>query len=106
LGVELGESLTGGETSAAEAYRLGLVQEVVPLGQQLDRALYIAEHICKAAPLAVQGALASARKARVVGNKPALESMFGENAPLFKTKDAAEGLQSFLERREPNFTGE
>lgn len=98
--------LTGDEMSGPEAYRLGLVQELVEPGQQFDRALKMAEKIAQAAPLAVQGALASSRRARVHGNKAALTSMFEELQPLMNSKDAEEGLQSFLERREPNFTGE
>lgn len=98
--------LTGDELSGAEAYRLGLVQELVEPGQEFERALVVAEHIAKAAPLGVQAALASARKARVYGDKAALESLFEEIGPLMTSKDSQEGLQAFLERREPNFTGE
>lgn len=98
--------LTGDELSGPEAYRLGLVQELVEPGQQFDVALEIAEKISKAAPLAVQAALASARRARVHGDKAALSTLFEEIKPLMSTKDSQEGLQAFLERREPNFTGE
>ncbi|MGE5396768.1 MAG: crotonase/enoyl-CoA hydratase family protein [Chitinophagales bacterium] len=98
--------LTGDELIGPEAYRLGLVQELVEPGQELERAIAIAEKISKAAPLGVQAALASARKARVYGNKAALESLFDEIKPLMTSKDSQEGLQAFLERREPNFTGE
>lgn len=98
--------LTGDELSGPEAYRLGLIQELVEPGQQFDRALFIAERIAKAAPLGVQAALASARKARVHGPQAALSSLFEEIAPLMSSKDSQEGLQAFLERREPNFTGE
>lgn len=98
--------LTGDEMSAQEAYRLGLVQELVEPGRQLERAIEIAEKVAKAAPLGVQAALASARKARVYGNKAALESLFDEIRPLMGSKDSQEGLMAFLERREPNFTGE
>lgn len=98
--------LTGDELSGPEAYRLGLVQELVEPGQQFDRALQIAEKICKVAPLGVQAALASARKARVYGPKPALATLLDEIKPLITSKDFQEGLQSFLERREANFTGD
>ncbi len=98
--------LTGDEMSAAEAYRLGFVQEVVEPGQELERAMAIAERVAKAAPLGVQAALASARKARVEGAKAALSTLAQEILPLMNSKDSQEGLQAFLERREPNFTGE
>ncbi|MGE5381619.1 MAG: crotonase/enoyl-CoA hydratase family protein [Methylocystaceae bacterium] len=98
--------LTGDELSGAEAYRLGLVQELVEPGQELERAIDIAQRIAKAAPLGVQAALASARRARVHGDKAALATLFDEIKPLMSSKDSQEGLQAFLERREPNFTGE
>lgn len=98
--------LSGAEMPAQEAYRLGLVQELVEPGRQLERAVEMAEKVAKAAPLGVQAALASARKARVYGDKAALQTMYDEIRPLMTSKDSAEGLQAFLERREPNFTGE
>lgn len=92
--------------SGPEAYRLGLVQDLVEPGQQFERALEMAERICMAAPLGVQAALASARRARIHGDKAALSSLYDEIKPLMNSKDSQEGLQAFLERREPNFTGE
>ncbi len=98
--------LTGDEMSGPEAYRLGLVQELVEPGQQFERALEIAESICRAAPLGVQATLASARKARIYGDKAAMSTLFQEIRPLMASKDSQEGLQAFIERREPNFSGE
>ena len=49
--------LTGDEFDAAEAHRIGLVQEIVPARDaQLERALEIAETIAAQAPLGVQNA--------------------------------------------------
>ena len=45
--------LTSDEFDAEEARRVGLVQEVVPAGTQLDRAIQLAEKICEGAPQAV-----------------------------------------------------
>ena len=98
--------LTGEEMSGSEAYRLGLVQELVEPGQEFERALAIAEKIAKAAPLGVQASLASARKARIYGDKAAMSTLLGEIKPLMASQDAEEGLRAFIERREPNFTGE
>ncbi len=97
---------TGDEMSGPEAYRLGLVQELVEPGQQFERALEIAERIAKAAPLGVQASLASARKARIYGDKAAMSTLLQEIKPLMASKDSQEGLQAFIERREPNFSGE
>src|SRR6187402_412338 len=56
--------LTGDTFDAAEAHRIGLVQEVVPHGEQFARAREIAGRIAAQAPLAVQSALANARLAQ------------------------------------------
>lgn len=98
--------LTGEEMSGPEAYRLGLIQELVEPGQQFERAWAIAEKISKAAPLGVQASLASARKARIYGDKAAMSTLLEEIKPLMLSKDSEEGLRAFIERREPNFTGE
>jgi enoyl-CoA hydratase/carnithine racemase len=82
------------------------VQELVEPGQQLERAIAVAERICKAAPMGVQAALASARKTRDYGDRAAFSTLAQEILPLMRSKDSQEGLQAFLERREPNFTGE
>ena len=50
--------LTGDEIPAAEALRLGLVQEVTEPGSEFERALEIAERIARQAPLGVQASLA------------------------------------------------
>jgi enoyl-CoA hydratase/carnithine racemase len=97
--------LTGDEFSAEEALRIGLVQEVVDTGQQLERALAIAETIAQQAPLGVQATLASARTARVQGDLAALAGLMPEFARLMRSEDAKEGLQSFLERRTARFHG-
>src|SRR3954470_18194088 len=55
---------------AAEAYRIGLVQEVVEPGQQIDRALALARELLQCAPLALQHTIANARLA-LDENEPA-----------------------------------
>lgn len=97
--------LTGDEFSAAEALRIGLVQEVVPVGQQLDRAIELAERIAERAPLAVQGTIETCRRAMGNGWIGAATFMTGKNTELYATEDAAEGRRSFAEKREAVFKG-
>jgi enoyl-CoA hydratase len=97
--------LTGEEFGAEEALRIGLVQEVVAPGEQLDRAIAIAEVIAAQAPLAVQGSLANARVARTDGPAAAVEHLRGVLPSVLTSQDAAEGVRSFIERREARFTG-
>jgi enoyl-CoA hydratase len=97
--------LTGEEFGAEEALRIGLVQEVVPAGQQLARATALAQLIAAQAPLGVQGTLANARKGRDEGEAAAIAHLQVLLPRLMASQDAAEGLQSFLERRAARFTG-
>jgi enoyl-CoA hydratase/carnithine racemase len=59
----------------------------------------------RAAPLGVQEVLASAHLTRTAGDAAAAERLRPEMTRLFGTKDAAEGMQSFIERREARFQG-
>lgn len=98
--------LTGEEYDAAEAHRIGLVQEVVEPGRLLDRAIELAEMVAqKSAPLGVRATLASAHRARIEGEAAAFERLDSDMAELFETQDGREGLRSFAERREARFVG-
>ena len=98
--------LTGDEFDAAEALRIGLVQEVVEPGQQRDRAIELAERIAtRSAPLAVRTTLAAAQRANRDGERAAEDRFVDDVVALFKTSDGAEGIQAFIERRQPRFSG-
>jgi enoyl-CoA hydratase len=98
--------LTGEEYDAAEAHRIGLVQEVVEPGRQLDRATELAEAIAlRSAPLGVRVTLESAHRARLEGEAAAFARLEPDMADLFDSEDGREGLQSFIERREARFVG-
>jgi enoyl-CoA hydratase/carnithine racemase len=97
--------LTADEIDAAEALRLGLVQELTEPGRHFDRALEIAEKVSRQAPLGVQASLASARRARSEGDRAAIARLLPDLVPIMASDDAAEGIRSFLERREARFKG-
>ncbi|MFE2303534.1 enoyl-CoA hydratase-related protein [Streptomyces sp. NPDC059445] len=98
--------LTGDEFDAHEAWRIGLVQEVVPAGEHLDRALELAHRIAAQAPLAVEATLADARTVLAGPLARSAAALRGEVGPrLFATGDAAEGVASLIERRAPVFRG-
>ncbi|MBU0996212.1 MAG: crotonase/enoyl-CoA hydratase family protein [Proteobacteria bacterium] len=97
--------LTGDEITADDGYRMGLVQEVVDDGKQLERAIEIAEKIADQAPLGVVATLKSARLARSHGEPKAIEALLPGLIPLLNSEDAKEGVQSFIERRKANFQG-
>lgn len=99
--------LTGAEFDAAEALRIGLVQQVAPdAAAALAAARALATEIAEdSAPLGVRAILASAHRAREEGDAAAAEHLVGDVTALFATADGAEGIQSFIERRKANFTG-
>ena len=84
---------------------MGLVQEVVEPGMQLERAIQIAETIAAQAPLGVYATLKSARIARAQGEAAAFARLLPDLMPIMKTEDVQEGLRAFMERRPGNFKG-
>lgn len=97
--------LTCDEFDAAEAHRIGLIQEIVPAGQQLPRALALAEQIARMAPLAIQATKASSQTYALRGEEAAIADFAATQATLAQSDDAKEGVASFVEKREPVFTG-
>ncbi|TFC19615.1 crotonase/enoyl-CoA hydratase family protein [Cryobacterium algoritolerans] len=97
--------LTGDTFDAAEAHRIGLVQEVVPDGTQFDRALELAERVAGQAPLAVQATLANARAAVRDGDAAAELQLQPALARLAATEDSRIGMESFLTRTPATFLG-
>lgn len=97
--------LTAEEFGAAEAHRIGLVQEVVPVGKDVERARAIAHVIAKQAPLGVRATLKNARTAMTEGLRPATEELRNELPKILASEDAREGMTSFVERREAVFRG-
>jgi enoyl-CoA hydratase/carnithine racemase len=97
--------LTGEEFGAEQALRIGLVQEVVPAGEQAQRAAQIARLVAAQAPLGVQATLANARVAVNDGPEAAALHIRDILPTVLTSEDAAEGVRSFLERRDGRFVG-
>jgi enoyl-CoA hydratase/carnithine racemase len=97
--------LTADTFDAAEAHRIGVVQEVVPDGQHADRAIAIAHTIASRAPLGVRATLRSARQAARDGEAAAEADLVPTVRQLFASEDAAIGVQAFLSRTEAEFVG-
>ena len=93
------------EFTAAEAYRIGLVQEVVPAGQQVERAMAIARIIAANAPLGVQVTKEAGRTYTEAGEAAAVAAVPIIRERVMQTADAAEGIKSFVERRAAAFQG-
>ena len=97
--------LTGDMFDAAEALRIGLVQEVVPDGTEFDRALELAGRIAAQAPLAVQASLASARDAVRLGDAVAEAGLQPALGVLAASEDARIGMEAFRTRTPADFVG-
>lgn len=97
--------LRADEFSAAEAYRIGLVQEVVEPGQQINRAVELARELLQCAPLGLQHTIANARLALEHDEPTAIAAIPEMSAAVMATEDFQEGITSFLERRPAQFTG-
>jgi enoyl-CoA hydratase/carnithine racemase len=97
--------LTGETFPAQEALRIGLINEVVPQGTQVERAMELAALIANQAPLAVQATLRNARGARTSVEKEALSQLPKELAALLTSQDFQEGVAAFTTRSKPEFTG-
>lgn len=97
--------LRADEFDADRALHLGFVQEVVPHGRQLERALELAAEICQCAPLAVQAAKQAAQTYVEEAERAAAAQVAVIEATVFRTQDFQEGIASFVERRTAVFTG-
>jgi enoyl-CoA hydratase/carnithine racemase len=97
--------LTGRVITAAEAERIGLVNEVVPAGQALSRAREIGEEIAERGPLAVREvkALVDGALDRDLGagHREEVEA----SVRIFATDDLLEGATAFLAKRAPEYHG-
>jgi len=101
--------MAGRRQSAADLERYGLINEVVPADQLMDKARALAAELLKAAPLS----LAAVKEAVLMTEK----LTFSESYAALRTKtwpafmqmlassDAQEGAKAFVERRDPDWTG-
>lgn len=97
--------LTGDPISASEAAAAGLAAEVVPDADCLEVATAVATRIAANAPLAVQFAKDAARAAHDLPLSQGLELERRNFFLVLGTEDRHEGVQAFLEKRDPHFNG-
>jgi enoyl-CoA hydratase/carnithine racemase len=95
----------GATLSAEEAYRLGLINRVVPLAQLLPTAKELAAKICEKSPLGIQ----RAKEAMIRGREMTLEDGLRLELAFFEemlqSEDYKEGLRALSEKRIPEYRG-
>jgi enoyl-CoA hydratase len=96
---------TGMQVSAAELYRLGLVEACLPAAELMPYAMAIAHEIASKAPLAVRLAKEAARLTEVMPLRDAYRYEQSNTVALSKTEDAKEAQRAFLDKRKPVYQG-
>ncbi len=97
--------LTGNRIDAHEAYRLGLINYVLPASQVMAKAEELASTIAANGPIAVRAIKEGVQRAM---GRPLEEGFRIENEvakPVMKSEDAREGPRSFIEKRKPVYKG-
>jgi enoyl-CoA hydratase len=98
--------LTGEIVSAQEAFEMGLISRIVEDDAVLDTALKLAEKIAAMPPIAV----AQIKEVILAGADAPLSTALALERKavqvLFASKDKAEGMAAFLEKRKPSYSGE
>jgi enoyl-CoA hydratase len=97
--------LTGETIGAPEALRIGLVDEVVPGPELLRRGEELGRLIAANAPLAVKGCIEAVYEGSPMSLQEALHYEAGIFGRLCGSEDKAIGIQAFLEKRSPTWTG-
>ena len=96
---------TGKTIDAQEAYRIGLVNKVVPIDELMTEAKKLAETICRAGPLAVRTAKETMMRGLSMSLEDGLQLEDDFQRYIMSTKDFEEGITAFREKRKPKFEG-
>lgn len=97
--------LTGSFIDAAEAHRIGLVQEVVPHERLMARAHELAEQICANGPVAVRMTKELALRSRDLSTADGVRYYQALQRLIETSEDLEEGTRAFAEKRAPVFSG-
>jgi enoyl-CoA hydratase/carnithine racemase len=105
LKVAMGLLLTGKLIDATEAYRIGLVNEVVPSEQLMAAAERWAQEILECSPLAIQATKQAALQELLQGIEEGRSRSYPLQERLRQSQDLVEGPRAFAEKRKPIWTG-
>lgn len=105
LKIAMGMMLSARPITAQEAYRIGLVNEVVPLKDLMATAERWANDILLCAPLAIQATKEATLKGLDMKLEDALNTVFPGTQKMLASEDAIEGPIAFAEKRPPRWKG-
>jgi enoyl-CoA hydratase/carnithine racemase len=100
-----GPLFLGDPFDAATAFRMGLVSEVVPKGTALERARAIARRFAEKSPIVMKIGRDAFMRAFDADYRRAIENAAESFALVGTTQDCQEGLNAFVEKRPPKYTG-
>jgi len=100
-----GPLFLGDSFDAAMAFRMGLISEVVPKGTALDRAQTLARRFAEKSPIVMKIGRDAFMRAVDADYRRAIENAAESFALVATTQDCQEGLDAFVEKRSPKYTG-
>jgi enoyl-CoA hydratase/carnithine racemase len=100
-----GPLFLGDPFDAATAFRMGLVSEIVPKGSALDRARAVARRFAEKSPAIMKIGRDAFMRAVDADYRRAIEHAADSFALVASTQDCQEGLDAFVEKRPPRYTG-
>jgi len=98
--------LTGRIIEAAEAHRIGLINEIVPAERLIERARELASQLIENSPASLACTKRLLSEHARVELDAQIRSAVRENAAIRASNDFREGISSFLEKRKPRWSGE
>jgi enoyl-CoA hydratase/carnithine racemase len=101
----MGLMLTASRITAQEAYRLGLVNQVVPLRELMATAEAWAERILNCSPMAIRASKEAAVKGLGLPLEEACRTIFPATVAMYQSEDFIEGPKAFAEKRKPQWKG-